>query len=172
MLLSVQYIFAILLDNSLLCPVSLLQAILETVRVSKKSLSLFRWSRILSSCCQRLFYQTSILQALCTYIANVLYFVRLASPTRAWLIIKNSQAAYSRLRIYMLQFAVGRNYRNEYFLLGNKNIATHQSELRYWLRQLAAGADAGTRTRDLFLTKEVLYLLSYISTPETYAIIH
>ena len=26
-----------------------------------------------------------------------------------------------------------------------------------------AGADGGTRTRDLFLTKEVLYLLSYIS---------
>ena len=25
------------------------------------------------------------------------------------------------------------------------------------------GADGGTRTRDLFLTKEVLYLLSYIS---------
>ena len=26
-----------------------------------------------------------------------------------------------------------------------------------------SGADGGTRTRDLFLTKEVLYLLSYIS---------
>ncbi|GEM_PF-5495207 len=30
------------------------------------------------------------------------------------------------------------------------------SDLKY-------GADVGTRTRDLFLTKEVLYLLSYIS---------
>ena len=29
-----------------------------------------------------------------------------------------------------------RSCRNGYFLSGNKNIATHQSELRYWLRQL------------------------------------
>ena len=51
----------------------------------------------------------------------------------------------------------GRSCRNGYFLSGNKNIATHQSELRYWLRLLAAGVPGRIRTSGLRSRSPALY---------------
>ena len=51
----------------------------------------------------------------------------------------------------------GRSCRNGYFLSGNKNIATHQSELRYCLRQLAAGVPGRIRTSGLRSRSPALY---------------
>ena len=51
----------------------------------------------------------------------------------------------------------GKRFQNGYFLSGNKNIATHQCELRYWLRQFAAGVPGGIRTRDLLIRSQTLY---------------